>query len=73
MPVKKKKKKKVADVESTIVSIRMSYAAKRALNALADDLKVLNQKDPDSGIPKADMTTIIKVAIQHTWEIDCDE
>jgi hypothetical protein len=67
------RKKKNADLETTIVSIRMSYAAKKLLNELADDLKVLNQKDPDKGLPKADMTTIIKVAIQHTWGIDCDE
>jgi len=67
------KKKKNADLETTIVSIRMSYAAKKALNDLADDLKTLNQKDSNQGIPKADMTTLIKIAIQHTWEIDCDQ
>jgi hypothetical protein len=65
-------KKKNADLENTIVSVRMSYNAKQQLNALADDLKLLNQKDDSQGIPKADMTTLIKIAIQHTWDIDCD-
>jgi hypothetical protein len=51
----------------------MSNNAKIKLNELAEDLKLLNEKDPNEGIPKADMTTLIKIAIMHTWEIDCDE
>lgn len=66
-------KKRNADLESTIVSVRMTNNAKKNLNDLADDLKLLNQKDPNEGIPKADMTTLIKIAIMHTWNIDCDE
>ena len=66
-------RKKNSNLETTIVSVRMSNSAKTKLNDLASDLKLLNQKDPNEGIPKADMTTLIKIAIMHTWDIDCDE
>jgi hypothetical protein len=66
-------KKRNADLETTIVSIRISNTAKAKLNELADSMRILNQKDSNEGIPKADMTALIKIAINHTWGIDCDE